>query len=285
MKKKPDGAQVDVVPAGRFPYDRVLGHDQIVTTPPAPTRTSTLDGIDGKLLATVAPAWPTPSIAPVAPSSQASSRRAPSRRDVDRTGDGRVGHAERRERRENKIAKESCSPSPPNAPEAEIPVPSELVTAAIIDAFRKGDLDALHVLGAATFGGSDAAQDAPLAAPVTQAKAPAVPRSIQERVQRERQALVAMDPGAGADERLLLGLTADSLSMALMLSDLSEHLTVHLPGLLGQPQAMKVVATALRDAISLRNSTLNRMQSLLTTVASLRGQRRFLPRRGAQNGD
>ena len=93
-----------------------------------------------------------------------------------------------------------------------------------------------------------------------------------------------MDSEAGADEQLLLRLVGDSLPSAMMLGELTERMVVHLPALLDEPAALRALSTALRDTVAVRNSLLSRMQSVLTTVASLRGQRRFLERHRGRSG-
>ncbi len=172
-------------------------------------------------------------------------------------------------------------PRPPPDPREEA-----IANAAIdemLAAYRRGDLDAMRVLSAALHGPPEEAS-APLAPAPAPKPPPSVPLAIRERAARERQELEAMDPEAGADERLLLRLVGDSLPTVMVLDDVVEHLAVHLPGLLDRPGTLKIVASAMHDALSLRNVTLNRLQGVLTTVASLRAQRRFVQRRGGQNG-
>lgn len=175
----------------------------------------------------------------------------------------------------------------PMIPRPDSPEPDDdpVVNAAIdemLAAYRRGDLEAMRMLSAALNGPFEEAinQAPPPAAPAT----PTVPVPIQERVRQDRQELETMDPEAGADERLLLRLVGDSLPTVMLLNDVVEHMAVHLPGLFDRPAVLKTVASAMHDALSLRNVTLSRLQGVLTTVASLRAQRRFVQRRGGQNG-
>ena len=170
-------------------------------------------------------------------------------------------------------------------PEPDEPL-DNLVAQEMIAAFRRGDVDAVQILGASPFrGGAPSASSPPGPSPGRPSTSTeGIPPAIRARVERDRQELEQMDPEAGADEQLLLRLVGDSLPAAMMLSELTERMVVHLPSLLDEPAALRALSSALRDTVTLRSSLLNRLQSVLATVASLRGQRRFLQRHRGRNG-
>lgn len=104
----------------------------------------------------------------------------------------------------------------------------------------------------------------------------AIDPHVSGRGTAARQALDESSPDAAADERILHELVAKQLPIALMLHDIEEQLAMRILNLMDDPRLALAIAKVLHETSILASATTKRIQSTLSTAASLRAQRRFL---------
>lgn len=107
-----------------------------------------------------------------------------------------------------------------------------------------------------------------------------VDEHLAKRGDEARRALDEAAPSAAADERILHELVAKQLPVALMLHDLEAQLAVRLGLVIDDPKLALAVAKTLRETIAMASAMSKRIQSTLSTAATLRAQRRFLALHG-----
>jgi hypothetical protein len=110
----------------------------------------------------------------------------------------------------------------------------------------------------------------------------AIDEKFVSRGDAAQQALDEVCPGAAADERILHELVAKQLPIALMLHDVEEQLALRMMNLMDDPGLALAVVKVLRETATLASAATKRVQSTLSTAASLRAQRRFLTLQGSK---
>lgn len=103
---------------------------------------------------------------------------------------------------------------------------------------------------------------------------------LVERGQAARKALDEVCPDAAPDERILNELVAKQLPVALLLHELEEQLAARMMAVMDDPRLALAVAKVLHDTAAMASAMSKRVQSTLSTAASLRAQRRFLALHG-----
>ena len=86
--------------------------------------------------------------------------------------------------------------------------------------------------------------------------------------------LSAVDPKA-PDERLLVELAAGAAALAFQVGVAADRLALILPATLEEPRKAAVVAKVLHDLAVVGNTLVRRVESTLSTAATLRLQRRL----------
>jgi hypothetical protein len=103
---------------------------------------------------------------------------------------------------------------------------------------------------------------------------------LVERGREARRALDQVCPDAAPDERILNELVAKQLPVALLLHELEEQLAARIMVVMDDPRIALAVAKVLRETAAMASAMTKRVQSTLSTAASLRAQRRFLTLHG-----
>lgn len=85
--------------------------------------------------------------------------------------------------------------------------------------------------------------------------------------------LAAVDPTC-ADERLLVELAAGAAAIAFQVGVAADRLAHVLPETLAEPKKAAIVAKVLHDIAVVENALVRRIESTLSTAATLRVQRR-----------
>lgn len=82
-------------------------------------------------------------------------------------------------------------------------------------------------------------------------------------------------PSAGADECVLVQLTAHDLALAEVLAETQTQLAHRIHAMIDNPKVALALAKSLREVTSCRNSATRRVEELLATAGVLRGQRKL----------
>lgn len=100
---------------------------------------------------------------------------------------------------------------------------------------------------------------------------PARPPRLADTIRDE---LVATIDPAAADERLLVDLAANAASIAIQVNVATDRLAHVLPETLADPRRAVAVAKVLHELAVVGNTLVRRVESALSTAATLRVQRR-----------
>jgi len=92
------------------------------------------------------------------------------------------------------------------------------------------------------------------------------------RIERE---LRKQHPNAGADECMLVQLTAHDVALAEVLGETQTQLAHRIHAMIDNPKVALALAKSLREVTSCRNSATRRVEELLATAGVLRGQRKL----------
>lgn len=184
------------------------------------------------------------------------------------------------------------------APQMSIPVIDDEFSDAAVDAFRRGDVATLQLMGGMHFGSEDLASGTPEVpeardgaaqpntAPKSNAAAQPARRSLTidasfvERGKEVLRELSQAAPDAAADEQVLHRLVADEFALVMAVNDVEKQLAARFPLLLDNPRLMLIVAKTMRELVALNGAMSRRIEGALATASTLRASRRMFARHG-----